>query len=104
MVNILCRAAASPERRCRPVKPVATVTGTDIMAHSATINEKGREDGSQHRKLRKAKQKDEQFTVGIDRKNSTKRHDLISELDRCIQLNGMQKPTMNSIHRQTNRI
>src|SRR2546427_6834916 len=55
-------------------------------------------------KKKKTNQTGKKFRVGIKSNISTNRNNLISGVDRCIDLNAMKKTTITSINRQTIKI
>src|SRR2546429_69194 len=61
-------------------------------------------EGSRNRRRLKANQTGKTFRVGIHSNISTNSNNLISGVDRCIQLNAMKKTTITSINRQTIKI
>src|SRR5690625_2039994 len=62
-----------------------------------------RESRRKRRRL-KANQTGKKFRVGIKSDISTNRNNLISGVDRCINLNAMKKTTITSLNRQTIKI
>src|SRR5690554_1594347 len=68
------------------------------------INIIGSRDGSRNLRRLKANQTVKKFRVGIKSNISTNRNNLISGVDRCINLNAMKKTTITSINRQNIKI
>src|SRR5262249_17996474 len=64
---------------------------TTIMATIQRINIIGSREGSRNRRRLKANQTGKKFRVGIKSNISTNRNNLISGVDRCINLNAMKK-------------
>src|SRR2546430_4980563 len=64
----------------------------------------GSRERSRNRRRLKAHQPVTKFSVDIKSNISTNRNNLISGVDRCIQLNAMKKTTITSINRQTIKI
>src|SRR5690554_377522 len=77
---------------------------TTIMATIQRINIIGSREGSRNRRRLRANQTDIKFRVSIKSNISTDRNNLISGVDRSIQLNAMKKTTITGVNRQTIKI